>query len=482
VSGPDKKDAHPAQAHLRRFKEKLAERLWALPGVSESEKELVFRAYLADLDDLERDLAAAHEEASSRAKSSADENELLRSLMGVPGDELRTRVLTLGEDVRDARERLGRREEEVEEIRTRFNEAMEENEILRKRVREFEQQADVFRAQQLRVREDDIRFYSETHEALRNQLGDLETRLSNLRELFADSNKKLATDKQEEISLLQKKLLDEMEITLRRRQELAWAEEESFAKGVANRVRTALVSAQGQLLLTLERLGVLEPDTKTEAFWKGRLRLLVDGAGEIAKNFREIQALLAEVTSALDDYLHLTRRREIAREPVALADLARRELSSLYADRQPTLNIDVMADDPLPDVTGDASLISFVVRELVRNAVESLPNGAGSVFIQIKNVRETGVVRMLVKDSGKGIPKDVRARLFQPFFSTKANRQGLSLSRAKRYAEFHGGDLTLIESSPSGTLFQLELPVAGKAERPAFSPMSMRRPDPSEAA
>ena len=55
----------------------------------------------------------------------------------------------------------------------------------------------------MKLREDDIRFYSETHDALRNQLGDLESRLGNLRELFAESNKKLLTDKQEEISLLQ---------------------------------------------------------------------------------------------------------------------------------------------------------------------------------------------------------------------------------------------------------------------------------------
>lgn len=481
MSERDKKDAGPAQTHLRRFKEKLAERLWALSGVAESEKEIIFRSYLSDLDDLERELAAAHEESTARAKSASDENELLRSLMGVPGDELRTRVLALGEDVRDARERLGRREEEVNEIRTRFNEAMEENEVLRKRVREFEAQGDVFRSQQVRAREDDIRFYSETHESLRNQLGDLETRLSNLRELFAESNKKLLTDKQEEISLLQKKLLDEMEITLRRRQELAWAEEESFAKGVAHRVRTTLVSAQGQLLLTLERLGVLEPETKTEAFWKARLRLLVDGAGEIAHNFREIQALLADVTASLDDYLHLTQRREIAHEPVALTDLVNNEMASLYADRQPTLNFDVMADDPLPDIYGDASLLSFVVRELIRNAVEALPNGAGKVLVQIKNIRETESVRMIIRDSGRGIPVGVRPRLFQPFFTTKANRQGLSLSRAKRYAEFHGGDLQLIESSPAGTMFQLDLPVAGLPQREDFASMA-RRPGPSQAA
>jgi signal transduction histidine kinase len=360
---------------------------------------------------------------------------------------------------------------------------MDENEVLKKRVREFEGRADVLRAEQIRVREDDIRYFSEAHEALRNQVKDLESRLGNLRELFAESNQKLLTDKQEEISLLQKKLLDEMEAALKRRQELAWAEEETFAKGVAHRVRTALVSAQGQLMLTLERLGVLEPDTKNEAVWKARLRLLMDGAGEVARNFREVQALLAEVTAALDEYLHLTHRREIAHESVALPDLVRSEFATLYVDRQPTMNVDVLVDDPLPDVKGDPALLSFIVRELIRNAVEALPGASGSIAVHLKNLRESGKVRLLVRDSGKGIPSNVRPRLFQPFFTTKANRQGLSLSRAKRYAEFHGGDLQLIESSAAGTLFQLDLPVEGAAARSAdFSPMAVRRPDPSEAA
>jgi signal transduction histidine kinase len=50
-------------------------------------------------------------------------------------------------------------------------------------------------------------------------------------------------------------------------------------------------------------------------------------------------------------------------------------------------------------------------------------------------------------------------RLFQPFFSTKEHRQGLSLSRAKRYVEFHGGTLELIQSGEKGASFQLELPI-----------------------
>jgi len=457
----------PLQGLLRRFKEKLAERLWALPSVSETEKEIVFREYLADLDSLEEELARFQEEAAGHARSAVDENELLRSLMGVPGDELKTRALTMTQDIRDARETLDRRDEELNELRERLATALDENGALRERVQQFEQQTDVFRAQQMQAREEDIRQYSETHASIREEVKDLESRLGNLRELFTQSNKALVSSKQEEISLLQKKLLEEMESTLKRRQEVSWAEEEAFAKGVAQRVRTALVSAQGQLLLTLERLGLMDPENKTEDFWRARIRLFMDGADELSENFREVQALLQDVTGALDDYLHLTHRRKLSSEPVSLSDLVRREIASLYVDRQPTLNFDVLSDDPLPDISGDPQLISFIARELIKNSVEALPGGVGQVLVSLKHIAARGVIQVMFRDSGRGIPEHEQGRLFQPFFTTKGGRQGLSLSRARRYAEFHQGSLELIESSTKGTLFQLELPIEPSMMRKA---------------
>src|SRR5216110_3394616 len=83
------------QTLLRRFKEALAKRLWGMPTVSESEKELVFKEYLSDLDKFEGELAVFHEKIESQEKLAQEENDLLRSLLGVPGDELKVRALSL---------------------------------------------------------------------------------------------------------------------------------------------------------------------------------------------------------------------------------------------------------------------------------------------------------------------------------------------------------------------------------------------------
>ncbi len=455
------------QKELRAFKEKLAKRLWALPTVTETEKEMVFREYLSDLDDFEKAMNGMATAIKSQEKVSTDENELLRSLLGVSEDDLKSKALKLAQEVKGLADDKTVLAEESVELRRRTSELEGENEGLRKRLHDFEQQSEVFRAQQLRLRDNDIRFYSENHETLKNQLKDLESRIGNLRTLFSDASNQYVSAKQEEIGLLQKKLVEEMERAIRKKQELSWTEEEMFAKGVAQRVRTTLVSAQGQLLLTLERLGLLDPQSKSESFWKARLRLLVEGAGELSENFRAIQAQLQDVTSALDDYLHLTSRRQMSTAPVSLKDLVNREMAEIFGERRPTLAVEFLTDDPMPDVPGDPTLLRFVVHELLRNALEALPNESGQITISIKNRSDLGVIQMLVRDSGRGVPEHLAPRLFQPFFSTKEHRQGLSLSRAKRYVEYHGGTLQLLKSGTDGTTFQVELPLERSLVCPA---------------
>ncbi|MCG3205342.1 MAG: Adaptive-response sensory-kinase SasA [Elusimicrobia bacterium] len=446
-------------SQLRLFKERLAKRLWALPTVTESEKEIVFKEYLSDLDEFEKKINQILDEHKSKEKVSNDENDLLRSLLGVSEDDLKSKTLILSQEKLALEREKNNLLEEAQELRKRLAELEGENESLRLRLSDFEKKSEEFRLQQLRQRDNDIRYFSENNELLKSQAKDLESRISNLRHLFTQANQSYLTEKQQEITLLQKKLMEDMESTLKRKQELSWSEEEMFAKGVAQRVRSTLVSAQGQLLLTLERLGLLDPKNKSESFWKARLHLLVEGAQELSENFQRVQAQLQDVTSALDDYLHLTNRRELVSGPVSLKELVEREMAELFAERRPTLAVEFLSDDPVPDIPGDLALLRFIIHELLKNALEALVNESGQIIISIKNRSDLGMVQLVVRDTGKGIPEHLAPRLFQPFFSTKEHRQGLSLSRARRYAEFHGGVLEMLQTGKDGTTFQLELPL-----------------------
>jgi signal transduction histidine kinase len=206
-------------------------------------------------------------------------------------------------------------------------------------------------------------------------------------------------------------------------------------------------------------MGLLDPHTKSETSWKARLKLLLEGAGELRKNFQAIQAQFHDVTAILDEYLHLTGRRTVVRQPVQIKELVSEVMAEVYTNRRPTLSYEILSDALLPAIPGDPELMRFIIRTLVRNALEAIPNETGKVIVAVKNRSDKGFIELTVQDSGKGIAPHLVPRLFQPFFTTKENRQGLNLSRAKRYVDLHGGRLELSETGPQGTTFRLELPM-----------------------
>ncbi len=102
--------------------------------------------------------------------------------------------------------------------------------------------------------------------------------------------------------------------------------------------------------------------------------------------------------------------------------------------------------------------ISQVLLNLLTNAFHALPQGG---WVQISAEKTSSHVRILISDSGKGIPKDIRDKIFQPFFTTKdiGKGTGLGLSISRTMMQNHNGSLYLDESK-SETTFVLELPLS----------------------
>jgi PAS domain S-box-containing protein len=111
-------------------------------------------------------------------------------------------------------------------------------------------------------------------------------------------------------------------------------------------------------------------------------------------------------------------------------------------------------------ITGDATvhadgeLVHSAVLNLLLNAGQAM-GGRGTVVIAVS--RTNGVVTIEVRDSGPGIPADIRDRVLEPFFTTKARGGGLGLAIAQRTAELHGGSLILTCPDGGGTIAQIRL-------------------------
>ncbi|MBN1404047.1 MAG: GAF domain-containing protein [Opitutales bacterium] len=104
------------------------------------------------------------------------------------------------------------------------------------------------------------------------------------------------------------------------------------------------------------------------------------------------------------------------------------------------------------------------VLNIVMNAVNAMPDGGElDVNIAIEKIDEMdcGIIR--VRDTGTGIPDEIRAKIFDSFLTGKANGTGLGLNISKRILKSHGGDIEVEESSPKGTTVKLWLPLLHEA-------------------
>jgi signal transduction histidine kinase len=113
---------------------------------------------------------------------------------------------------------------------------------------------------------------------------------------------------------------------------------------------------------------------------------------------------------------------------------------------QRDIKVVLETEDRLPLVQGDTDTLTQLFGNLLQNAVDASPNGS---CVRIFVRRADGSVRVEIIDEGTGIPGDVRARLFEPFVTTKRSGIGLGLSICREIADAHRADLRF-ESGPGG--------------------------------
>jgi len=118
----------------------------------------------------------------------------------------------------------------------------------------------------------------------------------------------------------------------------------------------------------------------------------------------------------------------------------------------------------LPNVMADPEAIKRAVANLVDNAAEAMQDAIlKEITISTSLVASRDAVELVVADTGHGISRDVKERLFLPYFSTKQRGTGLGLAIVSRIVEDHRGSIRIEENEPMGTRFVVELPVAPEA-------------------
>jgi len=138
-----------------------------------------------------------------------------------------------------------------------------------------------------------------------------------------------------------------------------------------------------------------------------------------------------------------------------------------------TLNL----DEEDPEAVCDATLLRQALLNLLRNAVDAVEEGQGEIQMSTRLVREpeTGPaagppagmltppaaeVEISVEDNGCGIPEELIAEIYDPFFTTKKDGTGLGLALVQRAVLEHGGRIRCASLVGKGTTFRLAIPCA----------------------
>lgn len=118
---------------------------------------------------------------------------------------------------------------------------------------------------------------------------------------------------------------------------------------------------------------------------------------------------------------------------------------------------------PSASFAGDEELVRRLIGNLLDNAIRHAPRGS---IVQVTLTEESGRFLISVADAGEGIPPEIQPHIFERFFRGDAARTsdggaGLGLALARWIARAHGGDVTLVRSSPEGATFAAHLPSRG---------------------
>ncbi|MCP3939792.1 MAG: HAMP domain-containing histidine kinase, partial [Actinomycetia bacterium] len=133
-----------------------------------------------------------------------------------------------------------------------------------------------------------------------------------------------------------------------------------------------------------------------------------------------------------------------------------------------------------PQAFGDELQLRQAVVNLVMNAIQSFDNGhMGRVTVDTAD--RGNEIAVIVRDNGHGIPDEIRSHIFEPFFTTKprGDGTGLGLPPSRRIAAAQCGRLTLVETGPKGSVFEIVIPRHGADASPPLSIMTRRAQRPS---
>ncbi|MEM2949570.1 MAG: CHASE4 domain-containing protein [Nitrososphaeria archaeon] len=175
---------------------------------------------------------------------------------------------------------------------------------------------------------------------------------------------------------------------------------------------------------------------------------------DLLEKLDSIKLQINYMDKIVSDLYYYGETLQISKKEIDLCNFIRDTLS--YTPVPPNVKTEIFCEEGLK-VVSDPIILRRVLANIILNAVQAMPEGGKLI---IGGVREGEEVVLTVTDTGRGIPRELQEKVFEPLFTTKSKGMGLGLAVCKRLIEFLGGKITFYSMEGVGTTFTITLPLS----------------------
>ncbi|TYB33802.1 MAG: PAS domain S-box protein [Flexistipes sinusarabici] len=186
-----------------------------------------------------------------------------------------------------------------------------------------------------------------------------------------------------------------------------------------------------------------------------------------AEFITKIEQSVFQATKTTNNLLQYTQTGTLRKNTANIYEIVKDISDVVFSDSRITVNIDKSTE--LWDVDIDKVKISQVFNSIFLNAKQSVKDSAaGRVDVKISNVfmnksngydlKEGKYLCVDITDNGTGVPRDIREKIFEPYFTTRKNNNGVGLFHARNIVVNHGGKMILSSEKNKGSTFSVFLP------------------------
>jgi len=231
------------------------------------------------------------------------------------------------------------------------------------------------------------------------------------------------------------KLEESAEKLAQSQRELAWRE---MAKQVAHEIKNPLTPMKLTVQSFQRKFNPEDPKVqdKIKDFCETMVQQ-IDTMSAVASAFSNFASMPAQQNTTLNVVKVVQLALEIFNEDFIIFESSEEEIIAIF----------------------DQSQIIRIINNLVKNAIEGIPNYEPFPRILVKVEKINGSVLITVADNGSGIPEDIKEKIFEPKFTTKTSGMGLGLAMIKNMIESYGGSIHFKTALNKGTTFYVQLPI-----------------------